>query len=428
MAWYTDVMHEIKPIQSGYRLGLSYNLIHTTTSLRPALTDTSESMQRLREILLFWKQHLDDEESPDKIIYLLEHRYSHANYRGSALKGNDTQAVAILESHYLSFNALSREPPTVKAFIRELRVLTTEHPYLREELEPVITELITARIKSLQPRALQGQAVIMEWLEYCADNDNIDACSEVINQVIQDASSANGNRLTSEFLPLLPIILSWHSRRGKRHMDQPSPFLFRTVILRWLQTILGTTKLDDVAQSWPVSETAAVLACGPFMRWLADPSKEAMMSQGYIGAPNVYHIEKNLWEYVSKLVDWTGQRTSPHGIEIVKKDKIHKAQMWTTNQALGLAAVRASSPDESILLSVLGEETYKTVIQMPEVPYSNGDIGFAAAGTGTSGPSNPTQVVSEGASRPRGNSSAVQPPPKRRRVDENIPIIDLTTP
>ncbi|KAG6805401.1 hypothetical protein H0H93_004866, partial [Arthromyces matolae] len=29
LAWYTDVVHEVKPLKSGYRLALSYNLIHT---------------------------------------------------------------------------------------------------------------------------------------------------------------------------------------------------------------------------------------------------------------------------------------------------------------------------------------------------------------------------------------------------------------
>ena len=37
LPWYTDVMHEIKPITSGYRLALTYNLVHTTSALRPSL-------------------------------------------------------------------------------------------------------------------------------------------------------------------------------------------------------------------------------------------------------------------------------------------------------------------------------------------------------------------------------------------------------
>ncbi|KAG8921756.1 hypothetical protein FRC01_014908, partial [Tulasnella sp. 417] len=98
MAWYTDVMHEIKPIQSGYRLALSYNLIHTTTSLRPALSDASGPIQQIKHILLSWRQSLYAEESPQKIIYLLQHRYSQANCRGSAMKGTDAHVVAVLDS------------------------------------------------------------------------------------------------------------------------------------------------------------------------------------------------------------------------------------------------------------------------------------------------------------------------------------------
>ncbi|KAG8916703.1 hypothetical protein FRC01_002912, partial [Tulasnella sp. 417] len=98
MAWYTDVMHEIKPIQSGYRLALSYNLIHTTTSLRPALSDASGPIQQIKHILLSWRQNLYAESSPQKIIYLLQHRYSQANCRGSAMKGTDAHVVAVLDS------------------------------------------------------------------------------------------------------------------------------------------------------------------------------------------------------------------------------------------------------------------------------------------------------------------------------------------
>ncbi|KAI0828858.1 hypothetical protein BC628DRAFT_1417257 [Trametes gibbosa] len=41
LAWYTDVEHEVKAITSGYRLALSFNLIHTADTLRPALNASS---------------------------------------------------------------------------------------------------------------------------------------------------------------------------------------------------------------------------------------------------------------------------------------------------------------------------------------------------------------------------------------------------
>ncbi|TFY70328.1 hypothetical protein EVG20_g2677, partial [Dentipellis fragilis] len=96
LAWYTDVQHEIKPITSGYRLALSYNLIHTTQSLRPALSANLELVEELADILQAWTDG-NAKTNPDKIIYLLSHKYSQANLKGSALKGIDAHKVALLE-------------------------------------------------------------------------------------------------------------------------------------------------------------------------------------------------------------------------------------------------------------------------------------------------------------------------------------------
>lgn len=95
LAWYTDITHEIKPITSGYRFALAYNLIHTTTSLRPAVSTSMNMVAKLRHILLSWKHAKD---APQKIIYMLEHQYSHANLSGSALKGKDAHVAGYLSA------------------------------------------------------------------------------------------------------------------------------------------------------------------------------------------------------------------------------------------------------------------------------------------------------------------------------------------
>ncbi|KAK1228340.1 hypothetical protein PQX77_008593 [Marasmius sp. AFHP31] len=94
LSWYTDVTHEIKPIESGYRLALSYNLFHTTNSLRPSLSSQNDMIGRLRHIFLSWKQQ---ESEPDKMIYMLDHKYSQASLSASALKGKDAHTVAVLD-------------------------------------------------------------------------------------------------------------------------------------------------------------------------------------------------------------------------------------------------------------------------------------------------------------------------------------------
>lgn len=97
LSWYTDVTHAIKPITSGYRLALSYNVYHTTNTLRPSLPDTHSAVENLRRVLLSWKQ-TNGPGAPRKIIYLLDHKYSQANLKGSALKGLDAHKLAILQA------------------------------------------------------------------------------------------------------------------------------------------------------------------------------------------------------------------------------------------------------------------------------------------------------------------------------------------
>ncbi|TCD68486.1 hypothetical protein EIP91_010661 [Steccherinum ochraceum] len=95
MAWYTDVTHEIKPVTSGYRLALTYNLIHTTTSLRPALTHDLEFPKQVRPVLEAWQRD-GGKAAPEKILCLLTHQYSQANISASDLKGVDAQKIALL--------------------------------------------------------------------------------------------------------------------------------------------------------------------------------------------------------------------------------------------------------------------------------------------------------------------------------------------
>lgn len=94
MAWYTDVTHKIKPITSGYCLALSYSLIHSIESPWPALRGT---IDELRNILLAWNDDVA-ESSPEKILFLLDHKYAQTNLRASALKGADAEKTTLLRA------------------------------------------------------------------------------------------------------------------------------------------------------------------------------------------------------------------------------------------------------------------------------------------------------------------------------------------
>ncbi|KDQ15311.1 hypothetical protein BOTBODRAFT_297996 [Botryobasidium botryosum FD-172 SS1] len=95
VAWYTGVTHEMKPITSGYRLALSYNLIHTMKVPRPSLPAIHGLLAQLRHILLSWKQ--SGYSGPRKIVYLFQNTHrSAAALRDS--QGPDARLVSFLEA------------------------------------------------------------------------------------------------------------------------------------------------------------------------------------------------------------------------------------------------------------------------------------------------------------------------------------------
>jgi hypothetical protein len=101
LTWYTDVMHEVKPITSGYRLALSYNLIHTSQGIpKPMLPDMHSAVIFLRSVLRRWGRGGYDcaQDLPEIVAYLLEHQYSEVNLKAGALKGKDAHKISHLRA------------------------------------------------------------------------------------------------------------------------------------------------------------------------------------------------------------------------------------------------------------------------------------------------------------------------------------------
>ncbi|RXW17208.1 hypothetical protein EST38_g8643 [Candolleomyces aberdarensis] len=100
LAWYTDVLHEIKPVTSGYRLTLSYNLCQTAPNLlRPSLPDMHGAGAAFRNVLAKWKAGAYMvAHSPPILAYILSHEYTPSDLRQGLdkLKGSDAHKVVHL--------------------------------------------------------------------------------------------------------------------------------------------------------------------------------------------------------------------------------------------------------------------------------------------------------------------------------------------
>ena len=82
LAWYTDVLHEVKPVTSGYRLALSYNLIRTSSRMPVPMAPTDDGpCGELRQLLDKWeKGRYKKLEDCDYIAYLLNHQYDAGDF------------------------------------------------------------------------------------------------------------------------------------------------------------------------------------------------------------------------------------------------------------------------------------------------------------------------------------------------------------
>ena len=97
-AFYADCVHEMRPITSGYRLTLVYNLVRQGKS-EPSGPPAYEAEQgRIVELLRQWvaSKEAPDDDSPEKLIYPLEHAYTAAELGFDTLKNADAAVAAVL--------------------------------------------------------------------------------------------------------------------------------------------------------------------------------------------------------------------------------------------------------------------------------------------------------------------------------------------
>lgn len=95
VAFYSDCRHEVKPVRSGYRVVLTYNLLLGAETATSALDPDPELLGGLARCL---DEHFAPSEGPDRLVYLLDHEYTRRGLDRSRLKGADAGRVALLDA------------------------------------------------------------------------------------------------------------------------------------------------------------------------------------------------------------------------------------------------------------------------------------------------------------------------------------------
>ena len=91
--FYADCVHELRPVTTGFRVTLVYNLRFADKSRPLTAPDYRSEQARVAEVLRSWASAEDE---PDKLILPLEHAYTPAELSFGALKGADAGVASVL--------------------------------------------------------------------------------------------------------------------------------------------------------------------------------------------------------------------------------------------------------------------------------------------------------------------------------------------
>ena len=91
-AFFADCRHELRPVTSGLRLCLIYNLVHSGSGPTPSPADHRQ-MACIVQSVQSW---IADPHGPEKLIYVLQHEYTRAGLSFYGLKNKDRAVAQVL--------------------------------------------------------------------------------------------------------------------------------------------------------------------------------------------------------------------------------------------------------------------------------------------------------------------------------------------
>ncbi len=95
VAFYSDCRHQVKPVRSGHRVVLTYNLL-----LRgePATRGGAPDTELAASLAGCLDDHFASSGGPDRLVYLLDHEYTRRGLGWSRLKGADARRAMLLDA------------------------------------------------------------------------------------------------------------------------------------------------------------------------------------------------------------------------------------------------------------------------------------------------------------------------------------------
>jgi hypothetical protein len=89
IAWYSDAVYKAEPIVSGYRLVLSYEIIHVLPTPIPTLPSMLDNLTKLRHLLRHWASEDSSHQMPRMLTFILKSIYREDESGVGILTRND---------------------------------------------------------------------------------------------------------------------------------------------------------------------------------------------------------------------------------------------------------------------------------------------------------------------------------------------------
>lgn len=104
VAFYADCHHQVRPVKSGYRLALTYDLVLEPSLSAPVFEPSAELQPLARSVKAHFETPLpprwggrDPRPPPDRLVYLLDHQYTQRGLSWDQLKNADARRAAALK-------------------------------------------------------------------------------------------------------------------------------------------------------------------------------------------------------------------------------------------------------------------------------------------------------------------------------------------
>src|SRR5215472_3855349 len=96
VAFYADCRHHVRPVTSGYRVVLTYNLLLEGDTVAAAAGRADPGLTT--ELASCLHEHFGDSDVPTRLVYLLDHKYTQHGLSWARLKGDDASRAAMVRA------------------------------------------------------------------------------------------------------------------------------------------------------------------------------------------------------------------------------------------------------------------------------------------------------------------------------------------